>query len=120
MSYRGGSECVAVRHGMTWEQVIAGGQHYECRRVAIVIAARGLSICYPRHAHLLAASDRSAIPPATAVAIRPRSRPLPDRYYCSRPIAIGLLAPLLLRSAPSASDCEALPESKCVMAGTGG
>ena len=151
MSYRGGSECVAVRHGMTWEQVIAGGQHYECRRVAIVIASRGLSICYPpsmltcsppaiallspsmltcsppaiallspQHAHLLAASDRSAIPPATAAAIRPRSRLLPDRYYCSRPIAIGLLAPLLSRSAPSASDCEALPESKCVMAGTGG
>ena len=136
MSYRGGSECVAVRHGMTWEQVIAGGQHYECRRVAIVIASRGLSICYPpsmltcsppaiallspQHAHLLAASDRSAIPPATAAAIRPRSRLLPDRYYCSGPIAIGLLAPLLSRSAPSASDCEALPESKCVMAGTGG
>ena len=73
MSYRGGSECVAVRHGMTWEQVIAGGQHYECRRVAIVIASRGLSICYP---------------PACSLARRQRSLCYPPSNGCRYPPAI--------------------------------
>src|SRR5664279_5465096 len=73
MSYRGGSECVAVRHGMTWEQVIAGGQHYECRRVAIVIASRGLSICYPPSCPLARRQRSLCYPPACPLARRQRS-----------------------------------------------